>query len=105
MPEKDVLVLSHQELADIRHLISIAVWIRGEQVDNSDVALMKLEPTGIDSTLPPLVVNNDLLNVRRSTQDRDIGIAWWRRLTSILVRSGNEKLGPSWHKPEDLQGG
>lgn len=70
-----------QELADLRALISIAVWIRSEQIAEPGSMLM-IDTTGLETKLCRAQMN--------------AGQDWHKRLTALL--GTDEKLMPSWNK-------
>jgi hypothetical protein len=96
------LTMTLQDLADLRHLVSIAVWIRSEQIENEEVHLLMVKPEDLSSLLPPVTVQNDMLNVRRATGDMNAARIAWGRMNTLLKQRHAEALTPSWHTPEDL---
>lgn len=102
--EKIKLEITPQELADWRHLVSIAVWIRSEQIHGEDAAYLTIQPQQLNSTVPPVGLSNELLSMGRAMKDFDVGQTVWRQMTELLKPFKADKLLPSWHKPEDLRG-
>jgi hypothetical protein len=96
------LTMTLQDLADLRHLVSIAVWIRSEQIENEEVNLLTVRPEDLDSLLPPVVIQNDMLNIRRAKGDMNAARIAWGRMNTLLNLRHAEALTPSWHTPEDL---
>lgn len=94
------LTLTLQEIADLRYLVSVAVWVRSEQISNEKFSVFTLHPNAVDSTLlPPTTIENDMLNVGRAMKDFEKGRETWSSLSLLLKGTEEEKSGPSWHEP------
>lgn len=95
--QKTSLTLTAQEVADLRHLVSIAVWIRSEQLGAENV-VMQIKAEGIDSVLPPVQLINEGFVVHLAMGDVNGGMHWWKRLTASLELLNSAQLRPSWSK-------
>ena len=93
--QKTSLTLTAQELADLRHLVSIAVWIRSEQM-GAESTLQNIHAHGIATDMWPIQINNDLMQVKAVMADMHHGQLWWKRLTACLELLDSPTLSPSW---------
>lgn len=91
------LSLTVQEVADLRHLISIAVWIRAEQM-GSESTIQNIHAHGIATNMLPIQINNDLMQVKAVMADMANGQKWWKRLSALLELANAPQTGPSWHR-------
>lgn len=105
VPSTISVAFTPQQLADLRHLINVAIWIRTEQVMNESVALMTVAPVLLDATLPPVTIINENLNVARAMKDLDFARAYWVRFNQMLKDIGKQSMHPSWYSPEDFKNG
>lgn len=93
--EKSVLTFTSQELADLRHLVSIAVWVRSEQMGAENVVMI-IKDQGVDSRVPPIEYINEGFVIRSAMGDMHGGMVWWKRLTALLELADGAGLRPSW---------
>jgi len=93
------LELTPQEAANLRQLVAVCVWIRGEQLD-SPTALHTIAATGIDATMPPIQLNRDMLSIATMQLERSAALEWWGKLHGLLTLRGEEKLTAKWMQPK-----
>lgn len=95
MTETTTLTLTAQDLADLRHLVSVAVWIRSEQLGAENV-VMQIQGQGVDSRMPPVEFINDGFVIHWAMGELNGGQRWWKRLTASLELLDSAQLQPSW---------
>lgn len=77
------LITSAQDIADLRHLLSIAVWIRTDQLGHPNSVRM-VAAGSWDASAPPIKINTHGVSLRNCQGDLDHALEWWKRLTAIL---------------------
>lgn len=93
--------ITPQFLADLRHLVSIAVWIRSEQMAQRDVQrlIRTVDPATWDSIPTPLTfIDTRQLVLGDCADDQANGILMWNKLDAMLDIFGAKALKSSWRK-------
>lgn len=86
---------SYQDVADLRHLLGIAIWIRSEQLATPNVVRM-IAANDTTHMPPPVEINTHALSVDNCQGDLHHSLEWWKRLTVILDKHHFAGLH-SWH--------
>lgn len=95
--------LSMADIADLRQLVSIAVWIRSEQLAQRDV--QRLIKT-VDSaewkevSMPLTFIDSRSLALSHCINEHEAGVVWWNRLNAILESFGEKELKAKWRRSE-----
>lgn len=96
--EGDVL-LSLQELADLRHLISIAVWIRSAQLAQPG-AVRLIRSGQVEVSMPPVELDTRDLSLSACHADMVHGQRYWERITKLLEGADALPAQAFWRKVE-----
>lgn len=100
--------ITPQFLADLRALVSIAVWIRSEQMAQRDVVrlLTTSDPSKWrDIPMPATRIDTRALVLGHCVADHESAIKWWTRLDSALKVLDAANLEPSWrHQQQPKEG-
>lgn len=91
------VTLTAQEIADLRHLVSVAVWIRSEQLAQRNVQ-RRLQSVDPDPALPMPETHIDTrsLVIPMCKADLTNGQYYHGKLTGILERLGESSLQARW---------
>lgn len=95
------LSLEKQQIADLRALVSIAVWIRSEQLTQKDVVrlLATNDPVKWTQIPTPMTrIDTRALVLSYCVADQENAIRWWNRLDGILKLLDATDMQPSWRQ-------
>lgn len=92
-------VLTVQELADLRHLVSIAVWIRSHQLANKG-AVRLLRSGAMGEEMPACEIDARDLSVGACQADMVHGQRYWERITKLLEAQDALPAQALWRKVE-----
>jgi hypothetical protein len=100
----NTIKFTREQIADLRALVSIAVWIRSEQLAQRDVVrlLNTVDPARwVSLPTPATQIDTRALMVAYCVADQENAIKWWTRLDAMLKVLGATDLDPTWRRHDD----
>lgn len=93
--------LSMTDIAELRALVSIALWIRSEQMIQRDVQrLVKtVDPATWDKVSVPMTfIDTRDLMLSNAIAEQAAARDWWNKLDTILESFDERALQPKWRR-------
>lgn len=86
-----------QDIVDLQHLLSIAIWIRSDQLNHPET-LRRVEADDLKSLPAPVEIDTHCLHIANCGGDLEHALEWWKRFAQILDKHAANDRRFSWEK-------